>query len=77
MFRVRIDLAMLRDRLSKQEGKFVSNGDVFVWLLGCGITIDRGSWIATLQQLKHLALREIISSCPLGMGGMSGEVKGE
>ena len=67
MFRVRIDVSMLGDRLSKLNGKFMSNGDVFLWLLGHGITIDHGSWIATLPQLRHLELREIISSCPLGM----------
>jgi hypothetical protein len=66
MFRVQIDLSMLRERLSKLYGKFTTNGDVFLWLIGHGITIDHGSWIATLPQLRLLELREIISSCPLG-----------
>ena len=66
MFRVRIDLALLRDRLSNLSGEFTSNGDVFLWLQRQGLTIDRGSWIATLPQLRLLELREIISSCPLG-----------
>ena len=67
MFRVRIDLALLRERLSNLSGKFTTNGDVFLWLLGRGLTIDRGTWIATLPQLRQLELREIISSCPLGL----------
>jgi len=67
MFRVRIDLALLRERLSNLSGRFTSNGDVFLWLLGRGFTLDHGSWIATLPQLRHLELREIISSCPLGI----------
>ena len=66
MFRVRIDLSMLRARLSRLSGKRMTNGDVFLWLLGHGITIDHGSWIVTLPQLRLLELREIFSSCPLG-----------
>jgi hypothetical protein len=67
MFRVRIDLALLRERLSNLSGKFTTNGDVFLWLLGRGFTLDRGSWIVKLPQLRQLELREIISSCPLGL----------
>jgi hypothetical protein len=66
MFRVQIDLAMLSKRLSSSREKLMTNGDVFQWLLGRGIAIDHGSWIATLPQLRLLKLREIISSRPLG-----------
>ena len=73
IFRVRIDLALLRDRLSNLTGQFTTNGDVILWLLGRGLTIDRGSWIASLPQLRHLELKEIISSCPLGSVSDAGE----
>jgi len=73
MFRVRIDLSMLRARLSGLSGKRMTHGDVFLWLLARGITVDRGIWIATLPQLRHLELREIISSCPLGRVSDRGE----
>jgi hypothetical protein len=73
MFRVQIDLAMLRKRLSGSYGKFMTNGDVFEWLFKRGIAIDHGSWIATLPQLRLLKLREIISSHPLGWVNDRGE----
>ena len=73
MFRVQIDLAMLRRRLSSLYGKFMTNGDVFEWLFQCGIAIDHGSWIATLSQLRQLRLKEIISSRPLGWVNDRGE----
>jgi hypothetical protein len=73
MFRVRIDVSMLRERLCSAQESLMTHGDVFAWLFQRGFTMGYGGWLATVSQLRLLRLGEIISSCPLGWVNDRGE----
>ena len=61
-FRVRIDLARLRPRLSSQSGRDVTNGDAFLWLRSKGFSLAPGTWVAPLPALHALEPGEIVRS---------------
>jgi hypothetical protein len=65
VFLLKIDFAMLRARLDRDEQRPMTNGDVVTWLLERGFQITRGAWLAPEARLRMLQLREIIFSQPI------------
>jgi hypothetical protein len=65
MFLLKIDFAMLRTRLARDEQRPMTNGDVIVWLVERGFQTTRGGWVAPAARLRMLQLREIIFSHPI------------
>src|SRR5947209_2008885 len=65
VFLLKIDFAMLRTRLARDEQRPMTNGDVMTWLLERGFQITRGAWVAPEERLRMLQIREIIFSHPI------------
>jgi hypothetical protein len=65
MFLIKIDLAMLGERLSLSTHETMSNGDVMAWLIQKGFHISRQGYVASAERLAMLQLREVVVSYPI------------
>jgi hypothetical protein len=60
-FRIRINLELLRENVSKAEGRVWSNAEVLQWLHDAGFTRAGEWWITEEANLGQLEPEEVIA----------------
>ena len=72
LFQIRIDLSLLRNNLSREEGRDVSDAEVGRWLNDAGFKPTREVWIVEESNLGQLDPSEVISAEVVAAGAAMG-----